>query len=66
MKNSLDLESARREASESPTAWFATLELARARQDYQLMAQAERELERLGVAVQFARPETRRQGGDRD
>ncbi len=42
-----------REAAESPTAWFAVLERARLTDDFELAAQAQRELARLGVVVRF-------------
>ena len=45
---------------DSPTAWFAVLERARLTDDHALADRAKRELERLGVAVRFARP---RKGG---
>jgi hypothetical protein len=36
-----------------PLWWFARLEAARERSDFQAAARAQRELERLGVSVQF-------------
>ena len=40
---------------ECPITWFATLEAARAKSDFELAAQAVRELKRLGVLVRFTR-----------
>lgn len=50
-------------ASESPTAWFAVLERARLTGDYELAAQARRELDRLGVAVKFNAKRSNQKGG---
>ena len=44
---------------DSPVAWFAVLERARRTNDFELAAQAQRELQRLGVVVRFARPKAR-------
>jgi hypothetical protein len=48
---------------DSPTAWFAVLERARRTHDYELAAQAQRELRRLGVIVRFIRPKAKGQQG---
>jgi hypothetical protein len=39
---------------DSPAAWFAVLDAARRRNDFERAAEAKRQLERLGVKVQFA------------
>ncbi|MGE0481622.1 MAG: hypothetical protein AB7Q17_14235 [Phycisphaerae bacterium] len=44
-----------RDWRECPTAWFARLELARERREYESAAEALRELRRLGVIVKFTR-----------
>jgi hypothetical protein len=48
-------------APTNATAWFAVLEGARNRGDYELAAKAQRQLKRLGVNVHFDRPD--RKGG---
>lgn len=53
MPRDSELESARREASDCPTAWFAMLERARDTRDCELAARALRELDRLGVKVSY-------------
>lgn len=50
-------------AEESPTAWFAVLERARRTGDYVLAAQAQRELDRLGVVVKYPAKRPNRKGG---
>lgn len=45
---------------ESPTYWFAVLEIAREQSDYESAAEAQRQLSRLGVRVAYPRP---RRGG---
>jgi hypothetical protein len=40
--------------TESPTCWFAILEGALRKEDYELAAKAKRELQRLGVQVSFS------------
>ena len=45
---------------DSPTAWFCELERARQRQDLQRAAEAQRQLERLGVRVRYQRPRERK------
>ena len=52
----IELERARAEAVDSPTAWFAMLEHARRVGDFKAAAEAQRQLERLGVRVRFGRP----------
>lgn len=42
-------------AANSPTAWFAVLEMAREREDHERAADAIRQLRRLGVEVRFSR-----------
>lgn len=49
------VDQARREAVDSPTAWFAVLEAARLRDDHERAAEAIRQLRRLGVEVKFRR-----------
>ncbi len=63
MQESDKYEKARREAAESPTAWFAVLDCARNKQDFELAAKAVRELKRLGVTVRFHR---RQKGANND
>ena len=41
------------DASDSPIAWFYTLEDARQRNDFERAARAKRELERLGIVVKY-------------
>lgn len=43
-----------------PLWWFAHLEAAVERGDHAAAAEAQRELERLGVRVRYGRPEARR------
>ena len=43
------------DATDSPVAWFATLERARRDNDFELAARAMRELRRLGVVVKYHR-----------
>ena len=50
--------------TDSPTAWFAVLDRARAEGDFALAERAQRELERLGVRVKFGR-QRKRKGGER-
>ncbi|HTU22992.1 MAG TPA: hypothetical protein VMG10_33455 [Gemmataceae bacterium] len=38
-----------------PTYWFAVLEIARARSDFERAAEAQQELKRLGVSVRYTR-----------
>jgi hypothetical protein len=45
-----------------PLWWFARLEAAVERGDHQAAAEAQRELERLGVRVAYGRPHVKRQG----
>lgn len=40
-----------------PTYWFAVLEIARERGDFQQADEAKQQLERLGVRVSYQRPE---------
>jgi hypothetical protein len=42
--------------ADEPTYWFAVLEIARERGDFERAAEAVRELERLGVRVWYERP----------
>jgi hypothetical protein len=44
-----------RDAAESPVAWFAELERARTRNDFDRASEAVRELARLGVVVKYRR-----------
>ena len=39
-----------------PTYWFAVLEIARERGDFERASEAKRQLERLGVRVSYDRP----------
>lgn len=50
-----EIEKARREAEDSPIAWFLVLERARRMRDFERAAQATRELKRLGVTVRYGR-----------
>ena len=47
------------ESIDSPTAWFAVLEAARLRNDFEAAAEAIRQLRRLGVTVRFDRAKAR-------
>jgi hypothetical protein len=49
-----EVEKARREAENSPVAWFVMLERARTTGDFDREAEAIRELKRLGVTVTFS------------
>lgn len=42
---------------ESPTYWFAILEIARSHGNFEDAANAKRQLERLGVRVEYGRPQ---------
>ena len=44
------------EVRDSPTYWFVVLDAARLRGQYDLAAEADRELRRLGVRVTYGRP----------
>lgn len=46
----------RREAADSPVAWFAVLERAKQTGDFATAARAVAELERLGVKVKYQKP----------
>ncbi len=46
--------------TDSPTAWFAVLEAARSRGDFEVAADAVRNLRRLGVTVRFTSAATNR------
>jgi hypothetical protein len=50
------------DANESPTYWFAVLEIARERGDFEQAAEAKRQLERLGVRVSY-RPQRKARKG---
>jgi hypothetical protein len=41
---------------DQPTYWFAVLEIARERSDFAQAAEAQRQLNRLGVRVHYQRP----------
>jgi hypothetical protein len=45
---------------DSPMAWFYTLEDARLRHDFDLAAKAKRELERLGIRIDYVKPITKK------
>ena len=45
---------------DQPTYWFAVLEIARERGDFEQAAEAKRQLERLGVRISYGRPQTRK------
>jgi hypothetical protein len=47
-----------RDHRDEPTYWFAVLEIARERGDFERAAEAKRQLRRLGVYVSYERPET--------
>jgi len=55
MQTTDEIDKARREAAESPTAWFVVLERARDTNDFERAAEALRQLKRLGVTVRFHR-----------
>jgi len=40
---------------DAPTYWFAALEIARERDDFERAAEAQRQLRRLGVIVRYER-----------
>lgn len=42
--------------TDSTTYWFAVLELSRSSGDYEMAAEAQRNLERLGVRVTYQQP----------
>lgn len=48
---------------DEPTYWFAVLEIARERGDFEGAAGAKHELQRLGIHVAYDRPQTRKGGG---
>ena len=50
-------------ATELPVYWFLILERAAERGDFEAAAQAQKELERLGVTVRFVQRRATRQGG---
>lgn len=50
-----EIERARREAEDSPVAWFLILERARKTGDFEAASQAAKELKRLGVTVKYGR-----------
>ena len=43
-----------RDHRDQPTYWFAILEIARQRDDFEQAAEAKRQLKRLGVTVTYA------------
>ncbi|MGE3803393.1 MAG: hypothetical protein AB7K24_01825 [Gemmataceae bacterium] len=45
-----------RDHRDEPTYWFALMEIAREKGDFEGAAAAKRELERLGVRVSYQRP----------
>lgn len=47
---------------DEPTYWFAVLEIAREKGDYEQAAEAKANLERLGVRVQYKRPKPTAEG----
>jgi len=53
MRNEAD--KTRREAADSPVAWFAVLERAKQTGDFAKAAHAVQELTRLGVSVKYRR-----------
>lgn len=53
-----------RDYRDEPTFWFASLEVARERGDFERAAEAKRQLRRLGVIVHFERPAAK-EGGAR-
>jgi hypothetical protein len=44
-----------RDWAEEPVAWFAEMEIARERCDFERAAEAQRQLRRLGVHVRYER-----------
>jgi hypothetical protein len=53
----------RRPPTEAPIYWFAKLEFALEDGDLQAAAEAQRELARLGVRVQYGRPDRKAVAG---
>jgi hypothetical protein len=51
-----------RDHQDEPTYWFAVLEIARERGDFERAAEAKRQLRRLGVCVSYERPQTGKGG----
>ena len=49
-----------RDHRDQPTYWFAVLEIAREQDNYELAAEAQRQLGRLGVRVVYDRGRTRK------
>ena len=47
-----------RDHKNEPTYWFAVLEIARERCDFEQAAEANRQLKRLGVCIRYERSET--------
>lgn len=45
----------KRDHRDEPTYWFALLEIAREKGDYEAAAEAVRQLKRLGVSVSYSR-----------
>jgi hypothetical protein len=52
-----------RDHRDSATYWFAVLEIARERGDFERAAEAQRQLRRLGVCVNYERPVRQPAGG---
>jgi hypothetical protein len=50
------LVSRERNYQDEPTYWFAILEIAREKGQFEQAAEAQRQLERLGVKVSYQRP----------
>ena len=47
-----------RDHRDEPTYWFAVMEIARERGDFEGAAEAKRELLRLGLCISYERPRT--------
>ena len=52
-----------RQPTDWPLYWFAKLEEAVERGDHQAAAEAQRQLSRLGVRVQYGRPQSQQRQG---
>lgn len=54
-----------RDHRNSPTYWFARLEIARERSDFEGAAEAQRELDRLGIHICYDSPRRAGEGAKR-
>lgn len=53
------MASEERDHRDQPVYWFAVLEIARERGDFDRAAEAKRQLQRLGVCVSYQQPQGR-------